>query len=163
MQTENNMPNYWLMKSEPDAFSIDDLAQQGPSPWDGVRNYQARNFMQNMQMGDLIFFYHSSCKPAGIAGVAKVAREAYPDHTSWDPTSHYYDPKSSPDHPRWFMVDIELVEKWSNVLPLSTLKQDPELSDMLLIKKGNRLSVMPIKPNEWQRINTHLKPNNKPR
>ncbi|WP_067016614.1 EVE domain-containing protein [Marinomonas spartinae] len=157
------MPNYWLMKSEPDAFSIDDLAQQGPSPWDGVRNYQARNFMQNMQMGDLIFFYHSSCKPAGIAGVAKVAREAYPDHTSWDPTSHYYDPKSSPDHPRWFMVDIELVEKWSNVLPLSTLKQDPELSDMLLIKKGNRLSVMPIKPNEWQRINTHLKPNNKPR
>ncbi|SBS32214.1 EVE domain protein [Marinomonas spartinae] len=163
MQTENNMPNYWLMKSEPDAFSIDDLAQQGPSPWDGVRNYQARNFMQNMQMGDLIFFYHSSCKPAGIAGVAKVAREAYPDHTSWDPTSHYYDPKSSPDHPRWFMVDIELVEKWSNVLPLSTLKQDPELSDMLLTKKGNRLSVMPIKPNEWQRINTHLKPNNKPR
>ncbi|WP_067342603.1 EVE domain-containing protein [Marinomonas spartinae] len=157
------MPNYWLMKSEPDAFSIDDLAQQGPSPWDGVRNYQARNFMQNMQMGDLIFFYHSSCKPAGIAGVAKVAREAYPDHTSWDPTSHYYDPKSSPDHPRWFMVDIELVEKWSNVLPLSTLKQDPELSDMLLTKKGNRLSVMPIKPNEWQRINTHLKPNNKPR
>lgn len=157
------MSNYWLMKSEPDAFSIDDLTQQGPSPWDGVRNYQARNFMQNMQMGDLIFFYHSSCKPAGIAGVAKVVREAYPDHTSWDPTSHYYDPKSSPDHPRWFMVDIELVEKWPSVLPLSTLKQDPALSDMLLTKKGNRLSVMPIKPNEWQHINTHLNPNNKPR
>ena len=157
------MSNYWLMKSEPDAFSIDDLTQQGPSPWDGVRNYQARNFMQNMQMGDLIFFYHSSCKPAGIAGVAKVVREAYPDHTSWDPTSHYYDPKSSPDHPRWFMVDIELVEKWPSVLPLSTLKQDPALSDMLLTKKGNRLSVMPIKPNEWQHINTHFNPNNKPR
>ncbi|MBJ7554221.1 EVE domain-containing protein [Marinomonas spartinae] len=157
------MSNYWLMKSEPDAFSIDDLTQQGPSPWDGVRNYQARNFMQNMQMGDLIFFYHSSCKPAGIAGVAKVVREAYPDHTSWDPTSHYYDPKSSPDHPRWFMVDIELVEKWPSILPLSTLKQDPALSDMLLTKKGNRLSVMPIKPNEWQHINTHLNPNNKPR
>lgn len=146
------MPNYWLMKSEPDAFSIDDLKRQGQSPWDGVRNYQARNFMQNMQVDDLVFFYHSSCKPAGIAGIAKVVREAYPDHTSWDPTSHYHDPKSSPENPRWFMVDIELVEKWPYILPLSALKNDPALNDMALTKKGNRLSVMPVKESEWQHI-----------
>lgn len=146
------MPNYWLMKSEPDAFSIDDLKRQGQSPWDGVRNYQARNFMQKMQVDDLVFFYHSSCKPAGIAGIAKVVREAYPDHTSWDPTSHYHDPKSSPENPRWFMVDIELVEKWPYILPLSALKNDPALNDMALTKKGNRLSVMPVKESEWQHI-----------
>lgn len=146
------MPNYWLMKSEPDAFSIDDLIRQGASPWDGVRNYQARNFMKEMQVDDLVFFYHSSCKPAGIVGIAKVTRCAYPDHTSWDPSSAYYDPKSTPESPRWFMVDIELVEKFPTIIPLSTLKQDPALAEMLLVKKGSRLSVMPIQKNEFQHI-----------
>lgn len=146
------MSQYWLMKSEPDAFSIDDLKQQGPSPWDGVRNYQARNFMKDMKIDDLVFFYHSSCKPAGIAGIAKVTRSAYPDHTSWDPNSAYYDPKSTKESPRWFMVDIELVEKFPVLIPLSSLKQDPELTDMALLKKGSRLSVMPIVESHWQHI-----------
>lgn len=146
------MSQYWLMKSEPDAFSIHDLEQQGPSPWDGVRNYQARNFMKAMEVDDLVFFYHSSCQPAGIAGIAKVTRSAYPDHTSWDTSSPYYDPKSSEESPRWFMVDIELVEIFPSLIPLSSLKQDPALNEMTLVKKGSRLSVMPILASEWQHI-----------
>ncbi|REG84244.1 EVE domain-containing protein [Marinomonas pollencensis] len=146
------MPQYWLMKSEPDAFSIHDLKQQGPSPWDGVRNYQARNFMKNMEVGDLVFFYHSSCKPAGIAGIAQVTRRAYPDYTSWDSSSPYYDPKSTKESPRWFMVDIELVKILPSIITLSRLKQDPALSDMTLVKKGSRLSVMPVLASEWQHI-----------
>ena len=146
------MLQYWLMKSEPDAFSIDDLKKQGASPWDGVRNYQARNFMKTMKVGDLVFFYHSSCQPAGIAGIAKVTRSAYPDFTCWDTKSAYYDPKSTKETPRWYMVDIDLVEKFSRIIPLSTLKQDPELANMLLVKKGSRLSVMPVQASEWQHI-----------
>lgn len=152
-ETEVHMPNYWLMKSEPDAFSIDDLKKMKRSQWDGVRNYQARNFMQTMQEGDLVFFYHSSCSPAGIVGVATVSKEAYPDHTSWDPRSAYFDPKSTPEKPRWFMVDVEFVEKWPSILTLAELKIHPELADMLLTKKGNRLSVMPITLDEWKYIN----------
>lgn len=146
------MSQFWLMKSEPDAFSIDDLSKQGPSPWDGVRNYQARNFIKEMAVGDLVFFYHSSCTPAGIVGVAKVVRSAYPDHTSWDPTSKYYDEKSSEEQPRWFMVDVEFVEKFPSMITLAALKQDPALQEMLLTKKGSRLSVMPVQESEWHHI-----------
>lgn len=154
---EVSMQNYWLMKSEPDAFSISDLKRLKRSPWDGVRNYQARNFMKEMSVGDLIFFYHSSCKPAGIVGIARVCKSAYPDHTSWDKNSAYYDEKSTLDNPRWYMVDVEFVEQWSSTLTLAELKQNPELADMLLTKKGSRLSVMPISQNEWEYINTILK------
>lgn len=151
------MPNYWLMKSEPDAFSIDDLKRLTQSPWDGVRNYQARNFMKEMKFDDLIFFYHSSCSPAGIVGVAKVCKEAYPDHTSWDPNSPYFDAKSTPEKPRWFMVDVAFVEKWSSILTLAELKQSPALADMVLTQKGSRLSVMPISSDEWDYITAILK------
>ncbi|UTW00835.1 EVE domain-containing protein [Marinomonas rhizomae] len=151
------MPNYWLMKSEPDAFSIDDLKHLKRSSWDGVRNYQARNFMKEMDEGDLVFFYHSSCTPAGIVGTTKVCKSAYPDHTSWDKNSAYFDAKSTPDDPRWFMVDVEFVEKWSSILTLAELKKSPALVDMLLTKKGSRLSVMPITQSEWEYITTMLK------
>ena len=150
------MPNYWLMKSEPDAFSIDDLEQLQHSPWDGVRNYQARNFMKAMNEGDLVFFYHSSCAPTGITGVAKVSKKAYPDYTSWDKSSRYFDPKSTPESPRWYMVDIEFIEKWPSIITLSELKNDPELATMLLTKKGNRLSIMPVTESEWAYISTIL-------
>lgn len=145
---------YWLMKSEPDAFSIDDLAAVSSEHWDGVRNYQARNFMCSMQVGDLIFFYHSSCKVPSIVGIAKVVQEAYPDHTSWAPESRYFDPKSTPDNPRWDMVDIALVEKWANPITLKELKADPRLSDFMLLRKGARLSVMPVSDEHWQLINS---------
>ncbi|ETI62417.1 EVE domain-containing protein [Marinomonas profundimaris] len=151
------MTHYWLMKSEPDAFSIDDLKRLKKSPWDGVRNYQARNFMKEMKEGDKVFFYHSSCSPSGIAGTAKVSKKAYPDHTSWDASSYYFDPKSTQDNPRWFMVDVEFVEKWPSILTLAELKQDSVLADMLLTKKGNRLSVMPITKDEWEYITVMLK------
>jgi predicted RNA-binding protein with PUA-like domain len=151
------MPNYWLMKSEPDTFSIDDLKRLKVSPWDGVRNYQARNFMKEMKQDDLVFFYHSSCSPPGIAGIARIDKEAYPDHTSWDPNSDYFDSKSSETDPKWVVVDVAFVEKWSSILTLTTLKQSPVLADMLLTKKGSRLSVMPITKNEWEYITTMLK------
>jgi predicted RNA-binding protein with PUA-like domain len=151
------MPNYWLMKSEPDTFSIDDLKRLKVSPWDGVRNYQARNFMKEMKKNDLVFFYHSSCSPPGIAGIARIDKEAYPDHTSWDPNSDYFDSKSSETDPKWVMVDVAFVEKWSSILTLTTLKQSPVLADMLLTKKGSRLSVMPITKSEWEYIITMLK------
>ena len=147
------MPNYWLMKSEPDAFSIDDLKQIHESPWDGVRNYQARNFMKEMKEGDLVFFYHSSCSSVGIAGIAKVSKSAYPDHTSWDTNSAYFDPKSTPEVPRWHMVDIVFIEKWSEVFTLAKMKLEPKLANMPLTKKGNRLSIMPISEDEWLWIN----------
>lgn len=151
------MINYWLMKSEPDAFSIDDLKRLKQSPWDGVRNYQARNFMKEMKEGDKVFFYHSSCTPAGIVGIATICKKAYPDHTSWDANSHYFDPKSTQENPRWFMVDVKFVEKWPSIVTLAELKQHPELSDMLLTKKGNRLSVMPVTKEEWEYIAIMLK------
>lgn len=147
--------NYWLMKSEPSCFSIDDL-QQAPnhtSCWDGVRNYQARNFMrQDMRIGDQIFFYHSNCNPPGIVGVAEVASEAYPDYTAFDPTSDHPDAASTPDNPRWFMVDVKFIKKFSEMIALDQLKQYPELSQMPLVRKGNRLSVLPVRADEWRFI-----------
>lgn len=154
------MTKYWLMKSEPSCFSIDDL-QKSPkqtSPWDGVRNYQARNYMQKeMQIGDLIFFYHSNCKAPGIIGIASVCSEAYPDFTAFDPNSDHPDPSSTPDHPRWFMVDVCFKEKFDQIISLDELKKHPELDDMPLLRKGNRLSVMPVSQKAWDYINNHLR------
>ncbi|ASQ45248.1 EVE domain protein [Legionella clemsonensis] len=155
------MTRYWLMKSEPDCFSIDDL-RNSPNQtvhWDGVRNYQARNFMRNeMTIGDQVFFYHSNCNPPGIIGIAEVVSNAYPDHTAFDPESEHPDPKSTPDKPRWYMVDICFKEKFKQLISLDTLRQYPELENMLLLRKGNRLSVLPVTKEEWNFITTHLKP-----
>lgn len=151
--------NHWLMKTEPTCFSIDDLkaSPHQTSCWDGVRNYQARNFMRDeMRKGDLVFFYHSNCALPGIAGIARVVREAYPDHTAFDPNSEHPDLASTPEHPRWFMVDVQFVEKFEQVIPLAVLKQYPELSEMILLRKGNRLSVLPVSANEWSFICNHL-------
>ncbi|WP_290651273.1 EVE domain-containing protein [Aquisalimonas sp.] len=146
---------YWLMKSEPDTFSIDDLASapNQTDHWDGVRNYQARNIMRDdMQVGDQVFFYHSSTKVPGIVGIAEVVRRGYPDHTAFDTKDPHYDPKSDPDNPRWYMVDIRFVRKLARTISLAELKECPDLSDMPLVRKGNRLSVMPVTPEQWQFI-----------
>lgn len=145
---------YWLMKSEPDEVGIDHLAAspQAAFPWFGVRNYQARNFMRDqMQVGDLVLFYHSSCEEPGIAGIAKVSSTAYPDATQFDATSKYYDPKSTQENPRWVHVDVQFVAK-TTFLSLSTMKEDPLLSDMLVLKRGNRLSITPVSEIDWQYI-----------
>lgn len=146
---------YWLMKSEPEAFSIDDLASrpQQTELWDGVRNYQARNMMRDeMQVGDLAFFYHSNAKPSGIAGVMRIARTACPDPTQFEMASKYYDPTSTPDAPRWMTVEVTFVSKCPQLLALEQLKQDPALSGMQLLRKGNRLSVMPVAKEHWHYI-----------
>lgn len=148
------------MKSEPDAFSIQDLKSRPKKtePWDGVRNYQARNFMRDdMKKGDLVLFYHSSCKNVGVAGLAKVVKESYPDHTQFDPKSKYYDEKATTQKPRWFMVDIKWVETFKDVIPLSVLKECKELKKMHLVQKGTRLSIQPVKENEFNFI-LSLKP-----
>ena len=147
--------NYWLMKSEPDAFSIDDLAKRPKKtePWDGVRNYQARNMMRDeMKKGDQVFFYHSNCKEPGIVGIAKVVKEGYPDFTAFEPKEKYYDPKSDPQNPRWFMVDVQFVKKFKRTITLTELKQQKGLEDMALVRKGNRLSIMPVSKSQWSLI-----------
>lgn len=144
---------YWLMKSEPDAFSIDDLINMPNQTehWDGIRNYQARNFMRDdMKIGDLIFFYHSNTDPIGIVGVMEVVREAYPDHTQFDKDSKYYDPKSNPDEPRWMMVDVKFKTKYNGVVTPAMLKEIPELANMLVIKRGQRLSIQPVTKTEFE-------------
>jgi predicted RNA-binding protein with PUA-like domain len=153
---------YWLMKSEPDVYSIADLERDGVTPWEGVRNYQARNFMRDdMRVGDAVLFYHSNASPSGVAGVARVARKAYPDGTAFDPDSEYYDPKSTADNPRWFLVDVGFVKKFAAVIPLAVLKDTTGLEDMLVTQKGSRLSVQPVTPDEW-RIVTALGRNTRP-
>lgn len=147
--------NYWLMKSEPDAFSIDDLkaAPKKTEHWDGIRNYQARNMMRDdMEIGDMILFYHSNCKPPGIVGTAEVVSEAYPDHTAFDPESKYYDPKSDPDKPRWIMVDIKFKKKFKTMISLDELKANPKLENMKVVQRGNRLSITPVTKKEWDVI-----------
>jgi predicted RNA-binding protein with PUA-like domain len=143
------------MKSEPEAFGIDDL-RQAPGKtdhWDGVRNYQARNMMRDqMKKGDLVFFYHSNCAEPGIVGIMKIVREGYPDHTAFDPETKYYDPKSNPDSPRWYMVDVRYVRKLKRVIPLAELKTCEKLKDMPLVKRGNRLSIMPVTKTQWDSI-----------
>lgn len=143
---------YWLMKTEPDTFSIDTLKQQKVSCWEGVRNYQARNMMRDgMKLGDQVFIYHSSCKDVGVVGIAEVVKEAYPDHFQFDPESDYFDPKSSPENPRWIMVDIEYRQHLPQV-SLARIKANPALVDMPLVKKGSRLSIMPVTDEQWQDI-----------
>lgn len=146
---------YWLFKSEPDAFSIDDLhaRRSKGEHWDGVRNFQARNMMRDeVKVGDQVLFYHSNCKPPGIVGVAEVIKEAHPDFTSWDPDSKYYDPRSSKDKPLWFMVDIKFKEKFAEMVSLDELKQNPTLEDMLILRKGNRLSITPVTASQFKAI-----------
>lgn len=146
---------YWLMKSEPDAYSIDDMQKDGRDMWDGIRNYQARNTMRDdMKIGDEIFFYHSNCKVPGIVGITRVASEPYPDPTQFDKKSKYYDPKSKKDKPTWILVDVEFVRKLSRCISLTELKADKSLADMVLTRKGNRLSVMPVSSKHWKRILT---------
>ncbi|MEM9491840.1 MAG: EVE domain-containing protein [Myxococcota bacterium] len=146
---------YWLMKSEPDVYSIDDLAKSRVDMWEGVRNYQARNMMRDeMSIGDGVLFYHSNAKPSGVAGLARIAGPAYPDPTAVDPSSKYYDPKSSPDQPRWLAIDVEYVETFAQVIPLSTLRQTAGLSEMMVIKRGMRLSIQPVTAAEWDVVVT---------
>jgi predicted RNA-binding protein with PUA-like domain len=144
---------YWLMKSEPDAYSIDDLKRDKREPWDGIRNYQARNMMRDdMKIGDKVFFYHSNCKEVGVVGVMKVASKPYPDPTQFDPESNYYDPKSNPDEPRWCLVDVAYVKKLKRTISLAEIKAHPGLGEMILVRKGNRLSIMPVSDDHWDLI-----------
>jgi predicted RNA-binding protein with PUA-like domain len=148
------MPQYWLMKSEPDEVSIDDLASlpQQTVPWTGVRNYQARNFMRDqMQVGDGVLFYHSSCPQPGIAGLAEVASTAYPDATQFDPQSKYHDAKSTREKPRWLHVDVKLARK-TRLLGLAEMRERPELATMRVLERGNRLSITPVTPAEWDAV-----------
>jgi len=147
---------YWLMKSEPNEFSIEDLVRHKRTPWFGVRNYQARNFMmKNMKVGDPVLFYHSSCPEPGIAGIAEVCSEAYPDETQFDSKSPHFDPASKKDAPRWYNVDVKIVRK-AKLVSLSTLRTHPELANMRILARGNRLSITPVDPLEWKFITTKL-------
>lgn len=146
--------NYWLLKTEPTTFGINNLerAAKQTTHWEGVRNYQARNFLRTMQKGDQAFFYHSNCKTPGIVGVVEIIKEAYPDQTAFDPESPYYDPKSSTENPRWYRVDIKLIEVSNEIITLETLKSQPLLENLALVKRGSRLSVMPVSVKEWKII-----------
>ena len=144
---------HWLIKSEPHVFSLQDLKKVKKEPWDGVRNYQARNFMRDgMSQGDLALYYHSNCDVPGVVGVARVVSEAYPDPTQWDKKSKYYDPKSSEDNPRWLLVDFEYVADFPDEVSLADLKADPKLEDMLVVRKGNRLSITPVEGKHFRRV-----------
>jgi predicted RNA-binding protein with PUA-like domain len=143
---------YWLMKSEPDELSIHDLQRLGEARWDGVRNYQARNFLRAMQPGDLFFFYHSSCPEPGIAGIGRIMADHYPDPTALEPDSHYFDAKASPEKNPWSAVDVGFAEAFPRVLPLGLLKQQSALLELPLVQKGTRLSVMPVSEMQWQAI-----------
>ena len=141
------------MKSEPDAYSIDDLERDGREPWDGIRNYQARNMMRDdMRIGDEVFFYHSNCKEPGIVGIMKVASEPYPDPAQFDRKSKYYDPKSNRDDPRWCLVDVEFVRKLGRTITLAEIKEAKGLDGLILTRKGNRLSIMPVENKHWNKL-----------
>lgn len=145
--------NYWLMKTEPDVFSIDDLKKNKTEPWDGVRNYQARNFMRDdMKVGDEILIYHSNAKPPGVAGTATVCTKPYPDPTAFDKKSKYFDAKSDPDNPRWILIDVKFKSKLKNLVPLSDLKEVDGLKEMKILQKGNRLSITPVTKKEFDII-----------
>lgn len=152
--TDPHAPRYWLMKSEPDECSIDDAlaAPNATVPWTGVRNYQARNFMRDaMQVGDGVLFYHSSCPEPGIAGIARVASGTRPDPTQFDPASPYHDPKSSLDKPRWLLLDVQALRK-TRLITLAELRAHPQLAGMRVLQRGNRLSITPVEPQEWEAI-----------
>jgi len=145
------MPNYWLLKSEPDCYSIDDLQRDGATFWSGVRNYQARNFMRDlMKPGDGVLFYHSGSMPPGVAGIAEIVREGYADHTALDPDDDHFDPKSTPENPIWSMVDVRFVRRFGELIPLGTLKETPGLEMMMVNQRGSRLSVQPVTEEEWE-------------
>jgi predicted RNA-binding protein with PUA-like domain len=147
---------YWLFKSEPSTFSIDDLSQKPAktSHWDGVRNYQVRNLLRDViKPGDQAFFYHSSCPVPGIVGIMEVMKAGYPDFTSWDLKSEGYDPKSTAENPRWYMVDVCFKQKFKHIVTLETLKKQPQLKNMIVIRPGNRLSITSVAPDEWKLIN----------
>jgi predicted RNA-binding protein with PUA-like domain len=144
---------YWIFKSEPDVYSIDDLKKDKKACWEGVRNYQARNFMMNdMKIGDKVLFYHSNAKEIGIVGLCEVCKESYPDYHAWDKKSKYFDEKSPKDKPRWFMVDVKFLKKFDEVITLQSMKENKKLADMRLVKKGNRLSIIPITASEFKEI-----------
>lgn len=143
------MSRCWLMKSEPNTYSIDDLSRDGATQWDGVRNYQARNLMREMEAGDRVLFYHSNANPPGVAGLARVVKEAYPDPSAQDPDSDYHDEKATPEDPRWYMVDIEFVDRLPEFVPLAALKEAKGLEDMVVTKRS-RLSVQPVRPEEFE-------------
>ena len=147
--------NYWLMKSEPDVYSIHHLAAEADQTdyWDGIRNYQVRNFIRDdMKVGDRAFFYHSQCKVPGIVGTMRIVREAYPDHTAFDETEKYFDPKSDPDNPRWLMFDVQLDAIFPNIVSLAELRQHEQLAEMRVVQKGNRLSITPVTEEQWNYI-----------
>jgi predicted RNA-binding protein with PUA-like domain len=142
----------WLMKSEEDVYSIDDLERDGTTYWDGIRNYEARNIMRDrMKSGDLVLYYHSNARPSGVVGVARVVKEAYPDPTQFDPKSPYHDDKATKDEPRWWLVDVEFVEKFPRMVPLSEIKEHPDLQEMVLVKRA-RLSVQPVEEREFETV-----------
>jgi predicted RNA-binding protein with PUA-like domain len=143
--------NYWLIKSEPGTYSIDDLHRDRRTKWDGVRNFRARNYMKEMKEGDLVLFYHSSAEPPGVAGIAKVDREAYPDPSQFDPKSEYHDPKSTRDNPRWWLVDVAFVDKLDRLVTLPEIKAEPALADMVLVN-NSRLSVQPVTKAEFDKV-----------
>jgi predicted RNA-binding protein with PUA-like domain len=143
---------YWLMKSEEDVYSIRDMERDGTTCWEGVRNYEARNLMRDkMRVGDDALFYHSNAKPPGVAGIVRVSKNAYPDHFAFDKKNPYFDPKSDPEKPRWFMVDVEFVEAFEEIVPLNDIKAHPDLGEMVLVKRA-RLSVQPVKKSEFEVI-----------
>ena len=153
--TRSTSRRYWLFKSEPTSYSIDHLAAEKTQTthWDGVRNYQARNLLRDdVQVGDRVFFYHSNAKPMAIVGTMEVIKASYPDHTAFDPNDHHYDEKSDPDDPRWFMVDVRLVQRFPKAITRDVLKECDALSDMMLLKRGSRLSIQPVTPAEWKAV-----------
>jgi predicted RNA-binding protein with PUA-like domain len=150
--SRTNEKSYWLMKSEPDVYSIDDLKKEKRCHWDGVRNFRARNLMMSMKIGDGVFFYHSNAKPIAIVGIARVCREAYPDHTQYDKRSKYYERRATEEKPYWYMVDVEFVRKLDEPQTLESLREVKALEGMALLKKGQRLSVQPVTPHEWKTI-----------
>lgn len=144
---------YWLMKAEPSVYSIDDLKRDGKTYWDGVRNYQARNFMRDaMKIGDLVLYYHSNAEPSGVAGIAKICKEGYPDFTAWDKKDIHYDPKSTKEKPQWHMVDVQFVQKFKNFVSLDAIKSQISLKNMMVVRRGARLSVQPVEEKHFEII-----------
>ena len=147
------MTQYWLMKTEPTTYSIDDLIKETITPWEGVRNYQARNFMKNdMKVGDQVLFYHSNATPPGVVGLAQVCKLAYPDYFAWDKKSKYFDPKSPKENPRWWMVDVKFIEKFDHMITLNQIKENPQLNGIMVAQKGSRLSIQPLSKEHYDHI-----------
>ncbi len=148
-------PHYWLLKTEPETYSIDDLARDQRTCWDGVRNYQARNYLRDeMKIGDLVLIHHSNADPPGVAGVAEVVKSAYPDHTALDRKNDHYDPRATKENPIWMMVDVEFVEKFHQVVTMDAMMQARGLDGMLVLKRGQRLSVMPVEPRHFELVSS---------